>query len=334
MTLVGVSLTNLDDGAVQLALPVDAARRRARSTRRSTTCASGSARRRSRAGCTSAATAGSRSRSCRTDGRAAAPRPGPPSRGRYPSAAAPRVADRAGSSYGSYRPNSYQRRESLALQPAAARSSSSVRSRSLRVSDAARSNSACASSHAAELREQVAAHGRQQVVALERGLGRQRVDDLEPGRRAERHRHRDRAVQLDDRRRRQLGQRVVQRGDPRPVGLLGGARSRVAGGDRGLERVRARARRPAPRRARARPGRARSGAGPSARGPGRAAARARRTGRSGRATATPGSPSAPPGRAPRAPPAPARPGCGRAAARPRTARGASSRRPRSPSSPR
>ena len=35
-----------------------------------------------------------------------------------------------------------------------------------------------------------------------------------------------------------LGQRVVERRDARPVGLLGRARPRVAGGDRGLQRVR------------------------------------------------------------------------------------------------
>ena len=73
----------------------------------------------------------------------------------------------------------------------AARSSSSARSRSLRVSSAACSNSARASSTPAELGEQVAAHAREQVVALQRRLVAQRVDDLEPGRRAERHRHRD-----------------------------------------------------------------------------------------------------------------------------------------------
>jgi hypothetical protein len=39
------------------------------------------------------------------------------------------------------------------------------------------------------------------VVALERALFRQRIDELETYRGTERHRHRDRAVQLDDGRR-------------------------------------------------------------------------------------------------------------------------------------
>ena len=101
---------------------------------------------------------------------------------------------------------------------------------------------------------------------------------------------------------------------------LGGARARVAGGDRGLQRVRADRRRRAPRRARARPARAGSAADPSARGPGRAAGSARPSGRRARASARPGSPSARRGRAPPARRARARRGCGRAAARPRTAR--------------
>ena len=159
------------------------------------------------------------------------------------------------------------------------------RSRALRVSAAARSNSRARLVGAAELRRA----GRRARSAAggspaSAGSSTQRVDELEAGRRAERHRHRDRAVELDDRRRRELGERVVERGDARPVGLLGGARARVAGGDRGLQRVRARARRRAPRRARARRGRGGSAAGPSARGPGRAAAPARPSGRRARAT--------------------------------------------------
>ena len=83
---------------------------------------------------------------------------------------------------------------------AAARSSSSSRSRALRVSEAARSNSARASSNAAELHEQVAAHARQQVIALRASArptsastisrpaaGPTAIDDG------------DRAIQLDDR---------------------------------------------------------------------------------------------------------------------------------------
>ena len=52
---------------------------------------------------------------------------------------------------------------------------------------------------ATELGEQVAAHARQQVVAAERRVVDQRIDQLEAGRRSERHADRDRAIQIDDR---------------------------------------------------------------------------------------------------------------------------------------
>ena len=74
-------------------------------------------------------------------------------------------------------------------------------------------------------------------------------------------------------------ERAIEPDDARPVGLLGGARAGMAGGDRGLQRVgpeRAAPVRLAP--ARARRGRGGSGAGPSARGSGRAAGPARPTG--------------------------------------------------------
>ena len=65
LTLLGISLTNLADAsAVQLALPVDG-RARARSTPRSTTCATATARTRSSALSCSVATRASRSRCCR-----------------------------------------------------------------------------------------------------------------------------------------------------------------------------------------------------------------------------------------------------------------------------
>ncbi len=86
----------------------------------------------------------------------------------------------------------------------AARSSSSSRSRSLRVSAAARSNSARASSKRPSFARRSPRTLGKQVIVLERALGGQRVDERETGRRAERHRDRDGAVELDDRRRRQL----------------------------------------------------------------------------------------------------------------------------------
>ena len=54
-----------------------------------------------------------------------------------------------------------------------------------------------------------------------------------------RFRERDRAVQLDDRRRLQLSKRVVEGRDASPIGLLRRARSRMAGRDRRLYGVRA-----------------------------------------------------------------------------------------------
>jgi hypothetical protein len=214
-----------------------------------------------------------------------------------------------------------------------ARIVSSSRSRALRVSDGRALELRARLVEAAELGEEVAAHARQQVVALERRLRGQRVDELEAGRRAERHRDRDRAVQLHDRRRRELGERVVERRDARPVGLLGGApargrrRSRPAArtGPSAPPSASARASAARPRRMSSWSQRARSWSS-SRTGSPDGPTRAR--------SATPGSPSARRGRGPPARAARARPGCGRGAARPRRARGASSRRRRSPSSPR
>ena len=56
---------------------------------------------------------------------------------------------------------------------------------------------------AADLDEQVAAHARQEMIALERRLGGQRIDEVEAGCGTDGHRYRDGAVQLDDRRRRE-----------------------------------------------------------------------------------------------------------------------------------
>ena len=111
------------------------------------------------------------------------------------------------------------------------------------------------------------------------------------------HRHRDRAVQLDDRRRHQL-RRARRRARRCAASRFrrGVTRPRVTRGDRGLERVRAPCRRRAPRRARAPQGRGGSAAGPSARDSDRGAGSARPTDRRARAAATPGSPSARRGR--------------------------------------
>src|SRR2546427_13235187 len=75
------------------------------------------------------------------------------------------------------------------------------------------------------------------MVAREGGLGLERIDDLETRRRTECHGVGDRPIHLYDRGLRELGERIVERRDARPVRLFRGARARVTGGDRGLERV-------------------------------------------------------------------------------------------------
>ena len=109
---------------------------------------------------------------------------------------------------------------------------------------------------AAELGEQVAAHARQQVVALERRLrrsARRRARARPPGRTPSRPRPRGSARRPATAT--SCGERVVERRDARPVGLL-----RRCAPARGRRRSRpaartARARRRAPRRARAPRGR-------------------------------------------------------------------------------
>src|SRR6266516_1739541 len=92
---------------------------------------------------------------------------------------------------------------------------------------------------AAELGQEVAADAWQEVVTLQRRVRGERVDELQARGRAERHRERDRAVQLHDGGWRELGERLVERRDARPVRLLGGPCPPVTGGDRGLQRIRA-----------------------------------------------------------------------------------------------
>src|SRR5688500_3152155 len=61
----------------------------------------------------------------------------------------------------------------------------------------------------AELHQQIAAHARQQVIVLERRLLPDRIDEIEPGLRAEGERERHRAIEIDDRGGRDLRQRAV-----------------------------------------------------------------------------------------------------------------------------
>src|ERR1700733_3964310 len=108
---------------------------------------------------------------------------------------------------------------------------------------------ACQRSRALELRasfieasefvQQIAAHARQQMIILERAFCRQRVHHFQPGRRTERHRNRDRAIQINHRRRRNPRERLIERNDPRPIRLLRRTRSRMASRNLGLQNVRA-----------------------------------------------------------------------------------------------
>src|SRR2546423_3707296 len=90
----------------------------------------------------------------------------------------------------------------------------------------------------AELSEEIPAHGREKVVRAERLLRGEFVDQIQGGRGAIGHPDGDGAVQLDDRRWHELSHRVVKRHDARPIGLRRGRGSRVARGDRGLQRIR------------------------------------------------------------------------------------------------
>src|SRR6266849_4710117 len=76
------------------------------------------------------------------------------------------------------------------------------------------------------------------MVGLKRGIGRKQIHDVEASLWSERHRHRDRAIQLNDWTRRKFRQRIVQRRDTRPISLCRGASAGVARSDGGLHRVR------------------------------------------------------------------------------------------------
>ena len=111
----------------------------------------------------------------------------------------------------------------------------SPRSPALRVSAAARSNSGAGLVAAAEPGQEVAADRRQQVVVAparpRRAAGRAR-----PGRRAGPSAMPTATARLSSTTGEGAGgQHGVQRGDAVPVGVLGGGRAGVAGGDRGLQ---------------------------------------------------------------------------------------------------
>jgi hypothetical protein len=88
-----------------------------------------------------------------------------------------------------------------------------------------------------ELPEEIAAHARQQVITLERGLRDQSVGVGEAGRGSLGHADRHGAIQFDDGRRRELSQDAVQGRNPRPIGIGRGTSPRVTRGDSRLQRV-------------------------------------------------------------------------------------------------
>ncbi|HEY5398064.1 MAG TPA: hypothetical protein VIL16_22000 [Trebonia sp.] len=94
----------------------------------------------------------------------------------------------------------------------------------------------------AEAGEQVGPDRREQVVAAQRGVACQGIDDGQGLGRAVGavgHGDGDGAVELDDRGRGERAEGLVERDDAGPVGVGGGARPGVAGGQLGLEDVRA-----------------------------------------------------------------------------------------------
>jgi hypothetical protein len=86
--------------------------------------------------------------------------------------------------------------------------------------------------------EQVAPDRGQQRVAAQGRVVRDRVDDAQRDRGPVRHRDRDRAVELDHRGRVELAEGLVEADDAEPVGVVGGDRAGVAGGQLGLQDVR------------------------------------------------------------------------------------------------
>ena len=80
------------------------------------------------------------------------------------------------------------------------------------------------------------------MVILQRGLGSECVDQLKTGLRAERHRHRDRTIQFDDRGRHELRKCIIERDNAGPLGIVRGDGPRVTGGDGRLYPVRPKAR--------------------------------------------------------------------------------------------
>src|SRR5579863_6975862 len=88
-----------------------------------------------------------------------------------------------------------------------------------------------------KLLQQIAAYAGKQVIALQRRLIGERIDDLEAGSGAERHPDGHGAIEFNNRRRSKVSQRIIERGDALPVCFGCDARARMARGYRGLRGV-------------------------------------------------------------------------------------------------
>jgi len=80
---------------------------------------------------------------------------------------------------------------------------------------------------AAQSAKQIRSHGVQQVIAAQLPAGIDRIGEKEPAFGAFDHRHRDGMIELDDRTRRALKQKRIERFDLPPISVAGDARSRM-----------------------------------------------------------------------------------------------------------
>ena len=91
----------------------------------------------------------------------------------------------------------------------------------------------------AKAKEQFRAHAGEAMIVGERGFSGQVIGQLQANRGTERHGECDGTIELHDRRGLALRECRIDRGDASPVCLFSGTGASVAGGDGGLQRVRA-----------------------------------------------------------------------------------------------
>src|SRR5580704_14885732 len=91
---------------------------------------------------------------------------------------------------------------------------------------------------AAELEEKIGADAWEEMVGLERGIRRKRLDEFETCCRTESHADGNGTIEFNHWRGRPFAQLLIERSDSSPVGSLCIEGARMAGSDGGLERVR------------------------------------------------------------------------------------------------